>query len=144
MSSEIIKRVVAEDDQKLFVPGQGFVDFRLRKAVKAVSDYDERLILARHEHTGDWCAFVQLGPDRMFPVIGFGRELPDADEIRRTLEKYDTRRHGDKILRQIQETNDRLQKEKRDAASEAIEEAADYAEWGLRRYTGEKTRIYIP
>jgi hypothetical protein len=142
-SSEILGRI-ANEEQRLYIPGQGYVDFRLRAATKAVSDYDERLILARHEHTGDWVAFVQLGPDRMFPVIGFGKELPDAVEIRDTLERHDTRRHGDKVLRQIQETNDRLQREKREATDEAIEVAADYAAFGLRKYTGEKPKIFIP
>jgi hypothetical protein len=143
-SNEIVKRIVAEEEQRLFIPGQGFVDFRLKRAAKVVSDYDDRLILALHEGTGDWVAFIQLGPDRMFPVIGFGKELPPPDEIRAILERHDTHRHGDKLLRQIQETNDRIQGEKRKAVDNAIEEAADYAEWGIARHLGSKTRIFIP
>ena len=120
------------------------VDFRLRRAIKTVSDYDDRLILALHEVTGDWVAFIQLGPDRMYPVIGFGKELPEPHEIRETLERHDTHRHGDKLLRQIQETNDRIQREKRQAVDEAIEESAEYAAWGIGRYLGSKPRIFIP
>lgn len=135
---------IAHEEQKLYIPGQGFVDFHLRRAMKAVEEYDDRLILAKHEHTGDWVAFVQLGPDRMFPVVGFGKDLPQPDEIRRILERDDTRRHGDKILRQIQETNDRIQREKRAAATEAIEQAGEYAEFGFRKYTGQKPKIFIP
>lgn len=135
---------IAHEEQKLYIPGQGFVDLHLRRAMKAVEKYDDRLILARHEHTGDWVAFIQLGPDRMFPVIGFGKELPHPDEITRTLERADTHRHGDKILRQIQEHNDRLQREKRALAAEAVEETAERAEFGFRKYTGQKPLIFIP
>ena len=135
---------IANEELKLYIPGQGMVDLHLRRAMKTVSDYDDRLILARHEHTGDWVAFIQLGPDRMFPVIGFGKELPHPDEIRNTLERADTHRHGDKLLRQIQETNDRIQREKRQAATEGLEEAAEYADFGFRKYMGLKPQIFIP
>lgn len=144
MSENILRRVVDAPEQGLYIPGQGFVDFRLRNAVKAVEEYDDRLILARHEYTGDWVAFVQLGPDRMFPVIGFGRDLPEPDEIRRILEKHDTRRHGEKILRDIQEHNDRLQKEIRDRADEGSGIAAEAMEWGVRKMTGNTSKIFVP
>lgn len=143
MPSEVLKNI-AHQEQKLYIPGQGYVDFHLRRAMKAVEQYDDRLILAKHEHTGDWVAFVQLGPDRMFPVVGFGKELPHPDEIRRVLEKADTRRHGDKIIRDIQRENDRLMAEKRQATTEGIEQAVDYAAFGIRKYTGAKPRIFIP
>lgn len=143
MSSEVLARI-ANEEQRLYIPGQGYVDLHLRRAMKVVSDYDDRLILARHEHTGDWVAFVQLGPDRMFPVIGFGKELPHPDDIRRELERHDTRRHGDKILRQIQETNDRIQREKRKSVDLAIEEASEFADFGFRKYSGIKPHIFIP
>lgn len=142
-SNDIIKRAAAEE-QRLYIPGGGYVDLALKRAMKTVADYDDRLILAKHEVTGDWVAFIQLGPDRMFPVIGFGKELPDPGEIRAILERHDTHRHGDKLIRQIQETNDRIQREKRKAVDNAIEEAADYAEWGVARHLGTTSRIYIP
>jgi hypothetical protein len=142
-SNDIVKRAALEE-QRLYIPGEGYVDFRLKRAVKAVSDYDDRLILALHELTGDWVAFRALGPDRMFPVIGFGKELPEPHEIREILERHDTHRHGDKLIREIQETNDRLQAEKRKAVDEAIEETAEYAEWGVARHIGSKSRIFIP
>lgn len=137
-------RNIAHEEQKLYIPGQGFVDLHLRRAMKVVKDYDERLILAKHEHTGDWVAFIQLGPDRMFPVIGFGKELLHPDEIRRILEQADTHRHGDRILRQIQEHNDRLQRAARAHTTEAIEEAAERADFGFRKYMGLKPQIFIP
>jgi hypothetical protein len=143
-SNEIVKRVALQDEQRLYIPGEGYIDFRLKKAAKAVSDYDDRLILARHEHTGDWVAFRSLGPDRMFPVIGFGRDLPPPDEIRAILERHDTHRHGDKLIREIQETNDRIQAELRRAGTEAIEETMEKVEWGVRRHIGSKSKIFIP
>lgn len=142
-SNEIIGRVALEE-QRLYVPGQGFVDFRIKRAAKAISDYDDRLILALHEITGDWVAFIQLGPDRMFPVIGFGKDLPEPTEIREILERHDTHRHGDKILRQIQETNDRIQAKVRKRADDAVEETVEYAQWGMARHLGEKRHIFIP
>jgi len=142
-SNEILGRV-AQEEQRLYIPGQGFVDFRIKRASKAITDYDDRLILALHEITGDWVAFIQLGPDRMFPVIGFGKDLPEPAEIREILERHDTHRHGDKILRQIQEMNDSIQAKIRKRADDAVEETVEHAQWGMARYTGEKRRIFIP
>lgn len=143
MPSDVLKRI-RDEEQKLWIPGQGMVPAHMRAAMRVVEEYDDRLILAKHEGTGDWVAFVQLGPDRMFPVIGFGRELPQPDEIRRILEEADTRRHGTKILQQIERENARIQREKRAAATEAIEEAAEYADFGFRKFAGIKTQIFVP
>ncbi|MGE5595460.1 MAG: hypothetical protein ACM3S1_05430 [Hyphomicrobiales bacterium] len=143
MPSDALKSI-RDVEQRLWIPGQGTVPVHMRAAQRAVEEYDDRLILARHEITGDWVAFIQLGPDRMFPVIGFGKELPHPDEIRATLERADTRRHGTKILDQIQRENARIQREKRAMAAEAIEEAAEYADFGFRKFAGVKTQIFIP
>lgn len=146
-SNSIIKAVQAAPEQKLYIPGAGggMVDLAFKRAERAVRNYDDRLILAMHEHTGDWVAFVQLpNSDNMFPVIGFGRELPHPDEIRVILERHDAQRHGDKLIRQIQENNDRIQRELRAAGDEATERAVEAAEFGIRKYTGRKTKVFIP
>lgn len=135
---------IRDEEQRLWIPGYGTVPAHMRAAVRTVEEYDDRLILAKHEGTGDWVAFVQLGPDRMFPVIGFGKELPRPEEIRSILERHDTRRHGDKVLREIERENARIQAEKRKAVDEAIEEAAEYADFGFRKFAGVKPQIFIP
>lgn len=146
-STQVIKAVQAAPEQRLYIPGAGggMVDLAFKRAERAVTNYDPRLILAMHEQTGDWVAFVQLpNSDNMFPVIGFGRELPHPDEIRVILERHDAQRHGDKLIRQIQENNDRIQRELRARGDEATEQALEAAEFGIRKYTGRKTKIFIP
>lgn len=146
-SNDIIKAVANAPEQKLYIPGAGggMVDLAFKRAERAVKNYDDNLILAQHEMTGDWVAFVEIpATDRMFPVIGFGRELPHPDEIRVILERHDTRRHGDKLIRQIQENNDRIQRELRAAGDEATEQVLEAAEYGIRKYTGRKTKVFIP
>lgn len=146
-SNDIIKSVQAAPEMNLYIPGAGggMVDLAFKRAERAVKNYDDNLILAKHEHTGDWVAFVEIpATDNMFPVIGFGKELPHPDEIRAILERHDTRRHGDKLIRQIQENNDRIQRELRAAGDEATERAVEAAEFGIRKYTGRKTKIFIP
>lgn len=143
-SAAVFERIRAED-QKLWVPGQGEIDPRISAAQRVVREYDERLELARHEVTGDWVVFIKLGPDNIYPVIGLGPELPsNAEDLRQRLWQADTRVHGDKILKQINEHNRRLQEASRKKALEIDEEVAEHLLWGFRREGVVSPQVFIP
>ena len=150
--SDVLSRVRAEET-RLWVPGMGEVDVRTRQVQRAIEEYDERLVLARHEITGDWVVFIKLERNsplstdqgNLYPVIGLGPELPDVEEVRKRLHQADARRHGSKLLDQINDHNERLRQESRLAADEAIGETAEALEWGFRKEGWHpQTRIFVP
>lgn len=143
--SEVLERV-REHEQRLWVPGRGVVDLRIERIQRAVEAYDSRLVLARHELTGDWVIFVKLGPDDLYPVIGLGPELPRSpEEVTQRLARADSRRHTESLLDQINRRNEAIRKAKRDAADEAIGETAEWFEWGYRREGWHPSpRIFVP
>ncbi|MDE2098587.1 MAG: hypothetical protein KGL39_15135 [Patescibacteria group bacterium] len=140
----VFQRIRAEE-QRLWVPGVGEVDPRVTAAQRVVREYDERLELARHEITGDWVIFVKIGRDNIYPVIGIGPELPaNAEDLRQRLWKADTTIHGDRVLREINEHNRRIQAESRTRALDADEACAEAFEWGFRREGVLSPKVFIP
>lgn len=146
--SDALIRVKLEPDLKIWTP-TGMVDPRTRAAERAVKEYDSNLFLARHEVTGDWCAFMSHNPftgeHAPFPVVGFGRELPSADDVREALTRADTARHGQRILDEANRTNDALQEPGRRAADDAAGITAEALEWGHRKLGSHPSpRIFVP
>lgn len=142
--ADILQRAHHEE-RKLWIPGKGEVDPRVNAAERVVSEYDERLVLARHEVTGDWVVFIKVDRDNIYPVIGIGPELPaNAEDLRARLRATDTRIHGDKILRQINESNERIKKESRARALDADGQVAEALEWGFRREGVLSPQVFIP
>ena len=75
---------------RMWVPGHGDVDVRTRAVARAISEYDEALMLARHEMTGEWVVFHRKGPDggKPYPIFGLGHgELPHPDDVIARLQK---------------------------------------------------------
>lgn len=143
-AAPVFERIRAEE-QKLWIPGLGEVDPRVSAAQRVVREYDERLELARHEITGDWVVYVKVDRDWLYPVIGIGPELPaNAEDLRQRLRKADTRVHGDKILRQINENNERIRRESRRRGLEADEAVAEALEWGFRREGVLPRKVFVP
>lgn len=123
----------------------GEVDPNVTAAQRVVREYDERLELARHEITGDWVVFIKLDRDTLYPVIGIGPELPaNAEDLRQRLMKADSKRHGDKLLRDINEHNERIRRASRARALEADEAMAEGLEWGFRREGVLTRKTFIP
>src|SRR5690242_883306 len=121
---EVFKRIRAEE-QKLWVPGRGDLTVGEERIKRVIQEYDERLVLARHEITGDWVVFITVDRDTLYPVIGLGPELPtDPEDVKRRLYETDAARHGTKILDQINRRNDDIRKARAQASDEAIGETA--------------------
>lgn len=133
---------LSEAPTKLWMPGLGAVDPAVRRAARAVEQYDESLRLARHEVTGDWV--VTVG-ESGHPVFGFGRELPHPDDIEKKLGRHDIKRHGKKIMDQLARAAERERLDAQYRVEEADEATADamahfYAKHGDKR----AIRIFVP
>lgn len=144
LPADVFARIRDESEQKLWIPGEGEVDMRIVACRRVLNDYDERLVLARHELTGDWVVFIKLNRDDMYPVIGIGRELCDPDELYERLWRADTKRHGNKILHQINEHNENLKREQERKRLDADEAMAEHFEWGLRQEGVLSRKVFIP
>lgn len=130
----------------MWLPGKGVVPVNSVTAGNAVTDYDPSLVLGRVEQTGIWTVFVKDGPNGMpFPVFELGTELPSYDQIQRRLYESDVRRHGHKIVEQIQRRNDAAADRLDKTAHEAAEETAEHIEHGMRKLGMlPKLRIFVP
>lgn len=134
--------IVPEAPVSLWLPGVGVTDLRVRRVARAVKAYDATLDLQRHEITGDW---VVTKGESGFPIFGFGRELPRADEVEHILGKHDISRHGKRILDQLEKQAEL----ERIAAAKAVDEQDEQmAERMLHEYdkVGARRRlsVYVP
>lgn len=134
--------IVPSGEVRLWVPGIGASDRRVRAVAKAVRDYDPDLRLARHELTGDWVVLIGDAP---MPVYGFGKELPDPASVEATLFQRDVRRRGKRILDELaaKAERDRLDSEYR--VSESNGELAEALESAFRRQGKHPVpRVFLP
>ena len=134
--------IVPEAPIKLWLPGLGVTDLRVRKVARAVKQYDETLELARHEVTGDW---VVTKGESGHPIFGFGQELPPADAVEHILGRHDISRHGDRILGQLEREAEEQRRKDAYAADQHNEELAErllheYDKVGARR----RIKVYVP
>lgn len=131
----------------MWLPGVGVTGSDERAAAKVVEEYDSDLVLGQNQETGDWIVFMRKGgPDGgPFPVLGFGRRLPAADEVQRRLYETDVRRHGKKIFEQIQRRNDKVLADNKAANDDKLTEAADAFVWAHRKLSSDSLpRVFIP
>ena len=127
---------------RLWLPGLGVTDPRVRRVSKAVEQYDAAFRLARHEVTGDWV--VVIG-DKGHPVFGFGRELPHPDDVERILGKHDIARHGPRIMADLAREAEKVRLDKQYRISESDGIVAEHLEHGFRReHKHPTTRIFVP
>ena len=137
-----------DPEPRIWTPG-GMVDPEIRAAERVVTQYDERLMLARHELTGDWVVWLKPRANPFgnapYPVVGLGSSLPAPAEIEHRLKRADTARRGDEILREMDEANARLKAERNRAADEGSGIAAEALEWGFRKEGAHPSpRIFVP
>lgn len=76
-------------------------------AYQAAYEYDDRLRLLYNEQGRDYVIFIRTdGSDGMPPlkaVLGFGTEVPNPDKVRETLYNADGWKHGDRVLKEMDE-----------------------------------------
>jgi hypothetical protein len=122
---------------RIHIPGTGDVDLATLAVKRAIEEYDEKLTLARHEHTGDWCVMLKKGPwdGKPFPVLGLGRgALPSAEEVTQRMFAADTKRHGDKLLNEIRGNVEAREKAASAKADEGTFNAVEAYDWAFKHY----------
>ena len=126
--------IVPTAECRLWLPGLGAVEPSIRRAARAVRDYDESLRLAKHEITGDWVVVIGDGGH---PVLGLGREIPHVEEIRAKLEAHDTKRHGKRIMDELARDSEKKRLDAKYRADEQNYEMAEHYLSARRRLKGE-------
>ena len=119
----------------LFIPGRGSVDTRAWRVDQAVNEYDERLLFAKNEETGDWCVFVRMpGAEPPYPVCGFGREIPSVDDVMLRIRRADTMRNGDAIYNDLVRSQEKYRAELAYKGDQAADESVEVVEHFMRKH----------
>lgn len=121
----------------IWLPGQGVVDVRAARVDRAVQQYDERLRFGRNEANGQYAIFIKFPPGddyfpELYPILGFGFDIPEPEAAIRRLEAADTLKHGERMLDEMHRRNRERLARFDEPIQEAQEEFALAAESFLR------------
>ena len=120
---------------KIWIPNMGDYDMRAWKVDRKVREYDERLMFGRNEDTGDWCIFIRMpAPRDPFPVIGFQNTIPDPEEALIRLRNADTMRHGDRIWREVVDSQKKYKADLEYKSDQAAQDSAERVEHLMRQH----------
>lgn len=109
----------------------------------AVRQYDSELHFGRNEDNGQWCIFMERNGAKI-PILGF-RGIPHPDDAVKRLYNSDARRHGSKILDDMNKHNEKLRAAREDEIQDATGQLAEAAEHGAREDgLHDKPRIFVP
>jgi hypothetical protein len=118
---------------ELFIPGHGNMTSQQFLIVSALKDYDEKLMFARNEETGDWCVYSRMPhPEPPFPVFGFGPELPDKQIVLDRVKSGDLRRNSDRIYNEIVKSQEKYRADLAYKGDQASGESAEVVEKFMR------------
>ena len=118
----------------IWLPHKGDTNIAAWKVDAAVSKYDERLMFGRNEDTGDWCIFIKMPrPATPYPVLGFGKDIPNASEALNRLRLSDTMVHGDAIYRDVVKSQRKFKEQFEYRANEASGDSAERVEHMMRK-----------
>ena len=119
---------------ELFIPGHGNMSSKQFLIVSALKDYDEKLMFARNEETGDWCVYSRMPyPEPPFPVFGFGPELPDKQTVMDGVKSGDLRRNSDRIYNDIIRSQEKYRSDMEYKSNQASEESTEVVEQFMRK-----------
>jgi hypothetical protein len=126
----------------IWVP-PSYYDRQVASVSTAVREYDPELSFGLNEANGQWCIFMERNGERI-PLLGF-QGIPHPDDALKRLYKSDTRRHGSKILDDMNDHNEKLRQEQLAKVHEAEGELAEVVEFGAREDgLHKKPRIFVP
>jgi len=101
---------------------------------RAVNAYDERLMFARNDDTGDWCVFVRMpSPQPPYPVFGFGDRIPDPVEAVSKVQEGHLVKHKERIWKEITDSQQEYRKSLSDPVDEARDESVEAIEFMMRK-----------
>lgn len=155
MAPHYLKGLMKPLKSNILVPGKGYLDVDALTVDRRIREHDERLRFGFNEKNQDWVIYITMPPDfdasyyidggPVYPVIGFGKQIPDPDTALKKLHYADTMRYGLEILDKMNSANDKLKEPYERKASEATGEAADVREWALRKLELHPSpRIFVP
>ena len=111
------------------------MDIRALKVENADRAYDERLMFARNEETGDWCVFIRMPrPAEPYPVCGFGREIPEVDDVMLRIRRADTMRNGEAIYKDLVKSQEQHRAALKYKGDQATDESVEVVEHFMRKH----------
>ena len=123
--------------------GRGVYNVKAAQVNREVEEYDERLRFGFNEANGDWVIYIKMPQgfdaayfiegEPVYPVIGFGKEIPEPGEAVKRLWKADTMQHGMKILDDINAHNQKIKDAHEEKASDGSAQMAEGLEWAHRK-----------
>lgn len=147
MSSIIVPNGNGSSDS-IWLPGKGEVPIHTRQVADMIREYDPRLTLGRNTANGDWVVLRDGGPEDvpLFPVIGFGPDLPSADKVKAELYKRDVSRNGKEIVESIVKRQNQRRAASRSRADAGAEEAGEAMAWAHKQMGDIRAplKVHIP
>ena len=118
---------------QLFIPGHGNMSSKQFLIIDALKRYDDKLMFARNEETGDWCVYSRMPyPEPPFPVFGFGQEIPEVHVVMDRVKSGDLRKNSDRVYRDIIKSQEKYRANLQYNADQASEESAEVVEKFMR------------
>jgi hypothetical protein len=131
------------DTTLIEVPGVGFTNTHAEKINAAVQRYDQYLRFGFNPANGDWILYVimprafdsfyRIGDEPVYPVIGFGYELPTVDHVMERVRSADVRKRGKDVYQALLKHNAEVKAKGDLILAGAIEEAAERIEHFTRK-----------
>lgn len=117
---------------KLWLPeGTNYAAYRVDRAVK---EYDERLMFARNEDTGDWCVFVRMpAPQDPFPLMGFGDDIPDPVDVVARVQEGHLVKHKERIWKDMIASQEKYRADLKYGGDQARDESVEVVEHMMRK-----------
>jgi hypothetical protein len=111
------------------------MDTKAWRVDQAVNAYDERLLFAKNEETGDWCVFIRMPvPEPPYPVCGFGNDIPEVDDVMLRIRQADTLRNGEAIYRDVVRSQNKYRSALEYNTDQAASESAEVVEHLMRKH----------
>ena len=119
---------------KLWLPGYGITDSKAVRVEAALKAYDERLMFAKNEETGDWCIFVRMPrPKDPWPLFGFGDEIPEPAVAVEKVQEAHLVKNKERIWREIIDSQESYRRELDRQGDETSSETAEVIEFAMRK-----------
>jgi hypothetical protein len=133
---------VSNEPVSILVPGRGLVNASALAVDKAVNEYDERLRFGFNETNQDWFIYILMERDfpafyyvdgsPVYPIRGFGKEIPTPETAVNAIRQMDTWQNNFDLAVMNFE-NERQRKRLEMDTNERIEEAAMRSYHALKR-----------
>lgn len=125
------------------VPGKGFTNAQAQKIDDAVQRYDRHLRFGFNPENGDYILYVvmprgfdsfyRIGDEPVYPVIGFGYEIPTVDHVMDRVRAADVRKRGMDVYNALLKHNEEVKKKGDLIMAQVIEEGAQRIEHFTRK-----------